>query len=103
MTLTNGQIINLYQGLRAARSVVFPLQITRAMLKNLGVTEPIYKEAYDFSQTLGEPLETNEKWLKYLNQSQVIELSLVSWDDIAEMNISMEALEALMPMISGEE
>lgn len=115
--MTNGEIVNLYEGLQNIKTIALPIQIAYIFLRNSQVLSPLYQtimqcrddlvRKYGALQEDGRytvPLENIEQFQEEINQltkiENQVELTKVSLSELSSLNLSMSELQAIMPIIS---
>ena len=118
--MTNREIINMYEALYQITDYKFPAKIAFAIVLNKNKIESIY-QAYiqarkDLLDKYSKPLETNPNeyytpandspyWQeqKDLDELEIeIEFRKFSLDEISEIEIPLNIMNALMPMIAED-
>lgn len=122
--MTNKEIMNMYDGLQNAkqdRNFNFPAKTTFAIVKNLKLIEPIVEALIQAKNQilseLGTESEQNpgEFYIPPANRAELakqmetidnidneVALHKIKWEDIEDFNLSIQAMEALYPMIEEE-
>lgn len=119
--MTNKEILNIYNALLEIKTTPFPAKISYILMRNKNKMEPIVQAYLSAQQQAldkyAKPVEnekgkyyipenTSEYWkeIKELDNIAVkIDLSSFSLKDIENVNISLEVMNALMPMIEEED
>lgn len=117
--MTNQQILLLYEQLKDWQDTSFPINVTYALMYNKQVLEPLYETIMNCRLGLikeyafidGDHYEVRpECQERFVNEMQEllsynenIQLKKIKLSDLSDTNISMQALENLMPIISEED
>lgn len=120
-TYTNTQIISIYESLLMIRNKSFPTKVSYTIVRNLKTLQPIYEDIISARETLIQnngTLVEEENYYKidpdkaeYVNQElkslseaeNEINLTMFKLQDIESMELSIEAMESLYPMIQEDE
>ena len=122
--MINSEILNLYEGLQNIKNsedIKFPARTTFIVVRNMKTLEPIVESLIEAKNQLLKELgtpdekdpnsffipENNRK--KFTQQIEEldnidndIEFKKIKWEDIEPLNLSIQAMEALYPMIEEE-
>lgn len=122
--MTNNEVLSLYEGLQSVKNsgdIKFPARTTFIVVRNMKTLEPIVDAIVEAKngllKELGTPDEKNpgsffipeENRQKLAQQMEDldnidnnIEFKKIKWEDIEPLNLSIQAMEALYPMIEEE-
>lgn len=115
--MTNGEIVNLYEGLQSIKTIALPIQVTYVFLRDNQVLSPLYQAIMqcrdDLVRKYGAPQEDGtytvpqenigqfqEEINQLANIENQVELTKVSLSELSSLNLSMSELQAIMPIIS---
>lgn len=122
--MINSEILSLYEGLQTIKNsgdIKFPARTTFTVVRNMKTLEPIVESLIEAKNQLLKELgipdekdpnsffipENNRK--KFTQQIEEldnidndIEFKKIKWEDIEPLNLSIQAMEALYPMIEEE-
>lgn len=122
--MINSEILSLYEGLQTIKNsgdIKFPARTTFIVVRNMKTLEPIVESLIEAKNQLLKELgipdekdpnsffipENNRK--KFTQQIEEldnidndIEFKKIKWEDIEPLNLSIQAMEALYPMIEEE-
>lgn len=120
--MTNKEVTNIYEGLQFIKSdtsIKFQARTTFAIVKNMKMLQPIIEAIMEArtqilkdlgtpngNDTYFIPEENRAGFLKEMDKLDTVEnevtLQKIKWRDISSLNLSVQAMEALYPMIEEE-
>ena len=119
MRLTNNEVVNLYENLRAAGQKTLPVQIAFSFVKDTKVLEPYYKAIIETRDTIvrnvGEPqddgsvvvpqdkIEETNKSLEELGTIETdLNLDMVPLSALTGTSWTLDEINGIYPIINGE-